>query len=198
MEIDDLKKIWNESQPDKKATVKIMEIIQRKDGGPLESLKRSYRKQIFVMSIMPVLLILSNLSNVDKVFTSVLFWSYVLFCIGVIIFARVNYNIVSEMQRGDIMVKDNLNQQIMLLEKRSNLEILGLRSALIFFIVLIEVLPFFQHYRMLDKWNSLEPVYRIGAYLFILALQHVMIRKVKHRKVGRHLEDLKILANQMN
>jgi hypothetical protein len=198
MEIDDLKKIWNETQPEKKSTLKIMEIIQSKNGGPLESLKRSYKKQAIVMSVLPGLLLASNFSNLDSVLTSVLFWSYVAFCIGVVIFARMNYNLVAKMQNADTMVKNNLEQQIILLEKRSKLEIIGFRSALVFFIVLLEVLPYFQHYRMLATWNSLDPIIRFGAYFLIAAFQHLMISKVRHRKVGQHLENLKTLASQMN
>jgi hypothetical protein len=197
MEIDDLKKIWNEPQPGEKSNVNIMEIIQHKNGGPLASLKRSYRKQIVVMGIMPALLVLSNFSNIENVLTSVVFWSYVLFCICVVIFARINFNIVAKMQGSDTMVRSHLDQQITLLEKRAKLEMIGFRSVLLYFVLLLEILPYFQHYRMLDTWHSLDPVIRMGSYLLLALFQYLMMTKVRYRKVGRHLENLKKLASQM-
>jgi multisubunit Na+/H+ antiporter MnhB subunit len=198
MELDELKNIWKGTQPKESSNLKIMELIQNKNAGPLASLRRSFRKQIILMSVMPLLLMLSNFSNIDKVLTSVLFWSYVLFCIGVAIFARINYTIVGKMQGQDTMVKTNLEQQIILLEKRAKYELIAFRCALLYFAVLLEVLPYFQHFRMLDKWNSLNLFIRFGAYLLVAVFQYFMTTKVKHRKVGQHLESLKQLASQMN
>jgi hypothetical protein len=126
-----------------------------------------------------------------------MFWSYVAFCIGIILFAFYNYRIVSKMENMDGMVRTNLEQQINLLEKRANLEIVGMRVVLLFFITLTEVLPYFQHYRMLDKWHSLSPFIRFGAYAALLVLQYFLNRRVKQRKVGRHLAYLKELAKEM-
>ncbi len=140
---------------------------------------------------------MANLQDVHKVFTSVLFWSYVAFCIGMIIFAYYNYRIASKMEVMDGMVRTNLEHQINLLEKRAKLEIVALRCTLLFFIALIEVLPYFQHYRMLDKWHSLPLMVRISAYAGILLLQYILNRKIKQRKVGRHLDYLKELVNEM-
>jgi hypothetical protein len=198
MEIDDLKNIWKGVLQNENSNIKIMELIRNKKAGPLEALKRNFRTQIRLMSLMPLLLMMSNFSNIDKILTSVLFWSYVVFCIGVVIFARINYNIVAEMQAMDTMVKTNLERQISLLEKRSKYEIVGLRCALIYFVVLLEVLPFFQHFRMLDKWNSLDVFIRFGVYLLVAVFQYLMTTKAKHRKVGQHLESLKQLVSQMN
>ena len=197
MELDELKKMWNETPLHNKPTTNIMELIQHKSYGPLASLKRTYRKQIRVMAVIPLMLIAVNMNDIDKVLTSILFWSYVVFCIGIILFARYNYQIVQRMQTMDTMVKSNLEQQIGLLEKRANLEILGLRGVLLFFVLLLEIVPYFQHYRMLDKWHSLSPFIRFGAYGGLLLLQYVLNKQLKERKIGRHLTYLKELVDQM-
>lgn len=197
MELDDLKKIWNETPIPNKTNPKIMDFIQHKSYGPLAQLKRTYRKQIVLMTVVPLLLLASNLNNVDKTLTSVLFWFYVAFCIGMAFFARYNYRIVERMQTMDLMVKTNLEQQVELLQKRAQLEILTLRFVTIFFILLLEVLPYFQDYSMLNKWHSLSPFIRFGAYIGLLLLQYVMNRRVKEYKVGRHLTYLKQLAKEM-
>ena len=72
-----------------------------------------------------------------------------------------------------------------------------MRVVLLFFIVLVEVVPYLQHYRMLDKWHSLPAAVRIGAYALLLLLQYFINKKVKQHKVGRHLDYLKELLTQM-
>jgi hypothetical protein len=198
MELDELKKMWQETPIQKKQTTNIMELIQNKSYGPLSSLKSAYRKQIRVMTVIPLLLLATNLDNIEKVLTSVLFWSYVAFCAAIVLFARYNYRVVKNMQNMNGMVRSNLEQQIMLLEKRAKLEIWGLRGVLIFFALLVEVVPYFQHYRMLDKWHALPLLVRCSAYVGLLLLQYVISTRIKERKVGRHLAYLKELVSQMD
>ena len=59
MELDDLKQPWKEADKNqKKQNKNIMELIQQKSYGPVAALKRSYRKQIIVMLLMPLLLLI--------------------------------------------------------------------------------------------------------------------------------------------
>jgi hypothetical protein len=95
------------------------------------------------------------------------------------------------------MVKANLEQQVSLLQKRMQWKIIGLRIALLFFIALTEVLPYFQHYRMLDKWHSLSPFIRFGLYAALFAIQYFLSPRVLQNKFGRHLTYLKELAKEM-
>lgn len=175
----------------------IMKLIENNGYGPLAALKKTFRKQIIAMALIPFLLLATNMQDPQKVFTSFLFWSYVAFCISIILFASYNYRIVKGMQTMDKIVKSNLEQQIALLEKRANIEVMYLRGALIFFAVLIEVLPYFQHYRMLDKWHALPVLVRAGVYTGFFLLQYFLNRRLKERKIGRHLGYLKELVNQM-
>jgi hypothetical protein len=197
MELDELKKMWTDVPLQTKSNTNIMELIRHKSYGPLASLQKTYRKQMMAMAVLPIVLVLLNLENIGGVYTSVLFWSYVAFCIGIVLFARHNYRIVKNLQAMDVMVKTNLEQQITLLEKRASLEIAALRCTLLFFILLAEVVPYFQHYRMLDKWHSLPVLVRISAYAGLVLLQFVLNRRLKDRKVGRHLRYMKELIRQM-
>jgi len=197
MELDDLKNTWQQTPVTKNNNTDIMEIIQQKSYGPIAALKRTYRKQIVLMFLIPLMLVAVNSQDIHGVLTSILFWSYVAFCIGVIVFAYRNYHIVSKMDSMDALVKTKLEQQIRLLEKRANWQMMGVRGVLIFFIFLLEVLPYVQHYRMLDKWHSLPVAVRFGAYAGLLLLQYFMNKKIKQRKVGRHLTYLKELVKEM-
>jgi len=94
-------------------------------------------------------------------------------------------------------VKSNLEQQVSLLQTRLRWKIIGLRIALVFFIVMIEVLPYFQHYRMLDKWHSLPILVRYAVYLGFILFQYIMSPIILQRKFGRHLTYLQSLVKEM-
>ena len=197
MELDDLKQTWKQTPIHKPLNTDVMELILQKSYGPLAALKGAFRKQILMMSILPVFIFLTNLDDVHKVLTSVMFWSYIAFCIGIIIFSWFNYRIVQKMEGMDAMVKPNLEQQISILETRLKWHVNGVRIVFVFFMVLTEVVPYFQHYQILDKWHSLSPLIRFSAYAGLLLLQYFTIRPVLHRKFGQHLNYLKSLVKEM-
>jgi hypothetical protein len=197
MELDDLKQSWKETPIPTPVNKNIMEMIQHKSYGPVAALKRGFRKQMIVMALMPFILLLTNASDISKPLTSVLYWSYVAVAIGVIIVAYYNYRIADKMQDMNGMVKANLEQQVSILQTRLRWKIIGLRIVFIFFIVLLEVLPYFQHYRMLDKWHSLPLLVRIAVYLGFLLLQYFISPVILQRKFGRHLNYLNTLVKEM-
>src|SRR5258706_3695349 len=197
MELDDLKQTWKQSETKKNINTDIMKLVQHKSYGPIAALKREFRKQIMLMMILPVMLLLTNADDISRVLTSVMFWSYVAFCSGIVVFAYYNYRIVSKMEVMDGMVKSNLEQQVNILETRLKWKIIGLRIALLYFILLTETVPYFQHYRMLDKWHSLSPFIRFGSYAALLMTQYFLSAKIIRRKFGRHLNYLKDLVQEM-
>ncbi len=197
MELDDLKETWKENTIKKTVNKNIMEMIQHQSYGPVAALKRSYKKQIVVMALLPFILLLSNINDIEKALTSVMYWSYVVFCAGVIVYALYNYRIAEKMQDMNGMVMPNIEQQISLLEKRLQWKIIGLRIALLFFVLLTEILPYFQHYHMLDRWHLISPFIRIGFYAVLFVAQYFLSPKVLQNKFGRHLTYLKELIKEM-
>src|SRR5436190_14849516 len=174
MELDDLKQTWKETSIKKNKNTDIMDLMKHKSYGPIAALKREFRKQIIVMALLPLLLLFTTVDDMSRIFTNVLCWSYVAFCLGMVVFAWINYRIVEKMGTMDGMVRPNLEQQIDLLETRLKWKLIGLRIVLSFFMVLVEVIPHFQHYRMLDKWHSLSPLIRFGTYLAFFVMQYFL------------------------
>ncbi len=198
MELDDLKETWKQSNKNQKLkNTDFMELVHHKSYGPVSQLKKGFLKQIRLMIIVPLLIFATNLDDVQKVLTSVLFWSYIAFCAGLVIYSWRNYVLVRKMEIKDNMVKSNLEQQVSALETRLRWQINGVRIAFIFFMVLTEVLPYFQHYRMLDKWHSLSPFIRFSVYAALLLLQYFAARAVLQRKFGQHIDYLKGLVKEM-
>src|SRR5258705_3896421 len=105
MELEDLKKTWKQTEISTNKNIDIMELIHNKNYGPLAALKRAFLKEIRMMAIIPLILLLTNLDNIGGVLRSVMFWSYVAFCIGVVAFASYNYRLVAKMEGMDGMVK---------------------------------------------------------------------------------------------
>ena len=197
MELDDLKETWKQPDKNKNINTNIMNMIQHKTYGPIAALKKEFRKQIVVMGVLPLLLICTSLNDISKPLTSILFWAYILFCAGAATFAYFNYRIAGKMSVMDERVKSNLEKQVNVLQTRIQWKITGLRIALLFFIVLTETVPYIQHYRMLDKWHSLSPVIRFGAYAALLLIQYFAGRNIIYRKFGSHLNYLKELIRDM-
>ena len=198
MELDELKKSWNTIQSPQTHKQKIMEIIQHQSLGPTAALKKSFRKQILILSIMPAMLILTNINHVETTLTSIFFISYVIFCAGVIIFSLYNHRIVRNMENATGAVRSNLEQQIDLLETRLRMNNTGLRIILLYFIALCEIVPFFQDYRMLEVWHSVHPVIRFIAYAALIVAQYYASKRVSHVKYGKHLAHLKELVKEMD
>jgi hypothetical protein len=197
MELDDLKQTWKQSETNKTINTNIMNLIQHKTYGPVAALKREFRKQIILMSLLPLLLIFTNIDNISKPLTSILFWAYVLLCAGIIVFAYFNYRIADKMGVMDGAVKGNLEKQVSILQTRMQWKVTGLRIALLFLIMLTEIVPYVQHYEMLDKWHSLSPAIRFSAYAALLLFQYFIGKKVIYRKFGSHLTYLKELIKEM-
>jgi len=197
MELDELKQTWQDTQSTKSLNTNIMELIQHKSYGPLAALKKSFRKQIALMMIVPAYVVMINTHDLQNVLNSVILWYYVVFCIGVIIFSYYNYRIVSKMEGMDNLVKANLEKQVEILETRMKWKRTGVLIALVILILLLEIVPYFQHYRMLDKWHSVSTSIRYVSYVGFLAFQYFVSTWVNKRRYGQHLQYLKELANEM-
>jgi len=197
MELDDLKKSWKEQPIETNKNTNIMDLIQHKSYGPIAALKRGFRKQMLLMLLMPVFIFLTNSMNAAGLLKSVLFWSYVIFCLVFVIFFYVSYRVTARMETMEGNVKANIQKQILLLETRLRWKIAALRIAILFFIALLEVLPYFQHYRTLEGWHSLSPFIRFGTYALFLVLQYFASRSLTERRFGTHLKYLKELVREM-
>jgi hypothetical protein len=198
MELDDFKHAWKEADKNQKPlNQNIMDILQNKSYGPISMLKREFRKHMRFLIVLPIIILATNMADVSAVLNSVMFWSYVMVCIGGYIFFYYNYKLVRNIEAMDGMVKSNLEQTASTLETRLKWHYLGARLVLLFFIVLTEVLPYFQHARMLDKWHSLPVIARFSTYAALLVLQYFLSRFYLQKKFGQHVAYLKQLVKEM-
>jgi len=197
MELDDLKQAWKEQNKQSSQNQNIMELIHQKSRGPVASLKEAFKKQVRFFICLMVAMIATQIRNLDNTAALIFIGTYILFCIGVALFFYQNYRITSELEGMDGNVKSSLERYVTVLQQRLKWQQIGARIVMLIFILLLEVVPFFLHGRILDKWHSLSPVIRFTAYAAFLAIQYFVGRSVEKQKFGQYLIYLKELTAEL-
>jgi amino acid transporter len=198
MELDDLKNSWKLGETKKQETLNIMELIHQKSKGPLASLKYAFRRQMITIAVLMIVITISNARNLETIPGYVLYFTYLAFCMAIILAFYINYRRTSKMEDDmDKPVKNNLEDYVVHLEQRLKWQYFGSRLVVLLFIVMVEVLPLFYHARMLDKWHAVPPLVRFLAYIFYFLVVYFVSRRVKQRKFGQHLDHLKELLNTL-
>lgn len=198
MELDDFKSAWNKENKPSTQTQNITKMIQQQSKGPIASLKHASLKQMRFMLFLMVAMIATQIGNLDNIAARIFIGTYVVFCILVAVFFHFNYRLTDKLEglHGD--VKSNLENYVSVLSQRLKWQRLGVRAVMLVFIAMLEVLPYFLHGRMLDKWHSLSPAVRLASYAGFLLLQYVVGRSLQERKFGQHLSRLKELVKELN
>jgi hypothetical protein len=198
MELDDLKKAWKQENSKQTKTPDIMELIHQKSKGPIASLKNSFRKQMMFVTGMMSIVIATQAGNLDSISSNLLFWTFIGFCLAMIITFYINYRQTGKMASMDDKVKNNLIQYVDMMEQRLKWQNIGARIVILILIFLLEIIPHYQHVRMLDTWHSLSPLIRFSSYAAYLFFQYFISRSVTQRKFGKHLDHLKNLLREVN
>lgn len=197
MELDDLKKTWKQENQKQTKTPDIMELIHQKSRGPIASLKNSFRKQMIVVTALMSMVIATQAGNLDSTSSNLLFWTFIGFCLAMILTFYMNYRQTGKMEAMDEKVKNNLMKYVNMMEQRLRWQNIGARVVILFLILLLEIIPLYQHVRMLDTWNSLSPLIRFSSYAAYLVFQYYISRSVTRRKFGKHLDHLKSLLKEV-
>lgn len=197
MELDDLKKTWKQENQKQTKTPDIMELIHQKSKGPIASLKNSFRKQMIVVTALMSMVIATQAGNLDSTSSNLLFWTFIGFCLAMILTFYMNYRQTGKMEAMDEKVKNNLMKYVNMMEQRLRWQNIGARVVILFLILLLEIIPLYQHVRMLDTWNSLSPLIRFSSYAAYLVFQYYISRSVTRRKFGKHLDHLKSLLKEV-
>ena len=174
-----------------------MELIHQKSKGPIASLKAAFRKQMLAVTALMSAIIVTQARNVDSVSSHLLFWTYIGFCLAMIGALYFHYRLTRKMESMDEKVKTNLEQHITLLEQRLKWQSIGARMIILFFILLLEVIPLYEHVRMLATWHTLSPVIRFSSYAAYLVFQYFLSRAISQKKFGQHLDHLKIVLKEV-
>ena len=99
MELDELKQSWKKQTIQTTKNTNIMEMIHHKSIGPVAALKKGFRKQMIIMLLMPGFIFITNSANAEGLLRSILFWSYVGFCILAVVFFYFDYRIALDRKK---------------------------------------------------------------------------------------------------
>lgn len=197
MELDDLKKPWQEAtQNIKLSNTNIRDIIFNKSTGPAEKLKQAFKKRLIILPFV-LLLLVNNTYKHHDILNDGLFWLYV--CIWLILmgYFYYSYKVANRMQAADNMVKANLEKQVLTLEKLVTKRLLFVRVVLIVFFVCMELLMYFQQEPALVKWYARPFMLRLATYVGGVIFFYFFSGFFINKKYNALIQKLKELVNQM-
>lgn len=198
MELNDLKQTWKQASATQHQNQNIMEMIRKKSSGPVAALKHSFRKQVQLVLILMIAIALSNSRNLDNAAANILFWTYIAFCLCLMIFFYFNYRRTTALENMDGDLRSYIENYVNSMERRINGQYVAVRFVGLLFVLLLEILPYYSHSRMLDKWHALSPVIRFSLYAAFFILQYVAGNRFRERKFGTHLSRLKQVLKDLN
>jgi len=196
MELDDLKKSWKESTENIPPANNIMELIHNKSNGPLAILKKRFRKRLILLPLM-VAFVIINLSRHHAIFSDALFWCFIAFCIMMCGYFLFSYRLMHHFKYMETEVKANLERQVKTLEKIYRVRLIIIRAFSVLYIVLLEVLLYYNQEPSLVKWYAQPLFIRLSGYAAVLVILFFVSKYVLNHKYGRHIKYLKELVGQM-
>jgi hypothetical protein len=195
MELDELKQPWKISA-EKIPPVNIGEMIRQQAADPLHRLKRRFRSRMIVLPLVLTWLII-NLSKHHDIFSDVLFWLYVVICIGMTGYFYAGYRQVSRIQDMDGPVKSMLEKRVRALEQGLRWRLICVRILFVVFIVLLEIMLFYKQEPSLAAWYALPIYLRLAVYAGLTGFFYLLTGWILGNKYGKYIRRLRELVEQM-
>jgi len=196
MELDDLKKPWKDSTDTIPLNNNILELIHHKSRGPLTILKKRFRRGLLLVPVAVAFLI-TNLSRHHAIFSDVLFWYFIAFCLMMCGYFFFSYRLIHHLQGMGGKVKANLEKQVAALEKVYKMRLIVVRILPVVFVILLEALLYYQQEPSLIKWYAQPLSTRLLSYAGALVTFFFISKYVLTYKYGKHINYLKELVRQM-
>ncbi len=197
MELNDLKQNWSETTSSQSPLKNnIMDMIKSKSNGPASILESKFKKQLWALPALPVLMAVQYYRN-PQLFNNPSIWF--LYALGFILggYMLYNYLIVKKLQHPQFAVKENIETQITKLENSFK----WYRIFMTFVYLLIPVgLEMAIHYKVptgFEQWYDVSIVIRllvyIGGFIGMLFMSSRWFKSL----YGVHISNLKKLAAQL-
>jgi hypothetical protein len=136
-------------------------------------------------------------SKKGNLFSDVLYWYFIGFCVGVMAYFYFNYRLVSRMQTMENSVKENLLQQIQTLQAGLKWRLIITRSLVVIFILLLELLLFLHQEPRFSGWYGQPLHIRLLAYAGAIVFFYLLTKFALHHRYGKHIRYLQTLTEQM-
>jgi hypothetical protein len=197
MELDDLKKSWQQSNATMKVPQKdIRELLQSRSEQPLAKLKRRFRKGMLLMPVIAAIM-LSEFSGKKDLASHFLVWYLLCFCAVMMVYFYVNYRLVDKRQVAGGDVRSNLIHQTKMLTTFLNLRLLVMRGAIAFFFLLVEAFMYFRHGEGFQSWHARSILLRLAVYAGTFLFFFLFTRLVINHRYGRDITHLQELCKEL-
>ncbi len=196
MEIDDLKKTWDESfsSADPGSNIYRM-ILEHKS--PLMMLEKKTKLAIWIFSLAAVLFA-GTFYDHSLVRQSPVMWmlSFILFT--EFIFSVFNLFLIKKIQNTQGNIRENLIKHINVLSNGFKQFLMLYISLYVLMVVLLEVSIYYQIDSLFDGWRQIAVLIRGIAYVFVIAIIYQLKRSSQHKHYGNYLVQLKTIMDQTN
>jgi len=197
MELDDLKKTWQQSNENIKAPQKdIRELIQSRSEQPLAKLKRRFRKGILLMPVIAAIVVI-EFSRKQDFASRFLVWYLLCFCLIMMLYFYVNYRLVNRTQLSEGDVYSNLVIQTKMLTQLLQLRLLLMRGAIALFFLLLEVLMYLRHGKGYESWQAHSIFFRLAVYVVTFIFFFFFTRLAINHRYRKNIQYLQLLVKEL-
>ncbi len=199
MELDQLKELWQQQEPDK-TPQNILPLLGKKSNGPIAKMKRNLRWELIVVIVTYGFCIVYFFTALAGQLNT-LAWLYLIMAVAFIVYFFMKNRLLNEMECMSCQVKSNLSKQVRVLEKY-------VRFYLISGTAIIPLLALYSYYFLIPQvrftnGNSNLPENMVNtsiAWLLVVVLTFAFyfINKWYVKKLyGNHINKLKLMLDQM-
>jgi Na+/melibiose symporter-like transporter len=198
MELDDLKKSWQQSANNIKRPQKdISEILKSRSEQPLAKLRGRFRKGIMLMPLIAAFVFM-EFGHKQSFSSHFLLVYLMVFCLIMMVYFYVNYRLVSKMQSTDANLHSNLLLQTSTLKKFLKLRLFLMRSAIALFFISIEVIMYVRHGEGYESWYAHAGLFRFSVYLAIFIFFFFFTRRAINHRYRKYMQHLDLLLDEFN
>ena len=203
MELDNLKELWQQQEPET-TPENLGEILGKKSKGPIAKMKRNLKAELIVVIVTYGVAIFSFFSILSGRLNS-LAWVYLFFAIVFIIYFLMKNRLLNEMECMACQVKSNLKKQVATLEKYVRFYLIAGTAiipilALYSYYVLIPRLWFMHGNSNLPRPNNLvitQMLIWVAATVVLTIVCYFLNKWYVKKLYGNHINKLKLMLEQM-
>jgi glucan phosphoethanolaminetransferase (alkaline phosphatase superfamily) len=191
MELDDLKRNWEDINKQQVASPVIKNTITRdRYNDPVFKLKQRFKKGLVVIPVIMAIALIEMRGA--GIFILLLKWWMVLFTLTAVFYFYLNYRMMVRMQKMDTSVKNNLQEKLVFLKKGIKWRLLISRAFILAFIGILEVRS-----HVKPTGGLWDTPYRFLFYAGIFLLFYLVTKFAVAHRYGKHIDHLEAISQDL-
>lgn len=197
MELDDFKEEWKKSGEQLQTPeYKLDNLLVSRSGSTLTTLKKKYKKQVFVLPLSAGFLAFV-MAREPVLQESAFIW----FIIPVLLFLAAmyyrDYRLILNMEQTNTdALKNSIQENVTLLNRNAKQQFLFIRMLLIALIIILEATMYYERTVDFNFWSAMNLPVRLAAYALMLFIQPYITKYFFNLSFGQYIKHLKKLLDQ--